>query len=104
MHGSCVHGSCVVVTGHVTTDSGGGFASVRCRPWGGWAQLGAARALRLVVRGDGKTYKVQLKVSVVRSGRGHQQCRCCQPCVDGDHGAVRLIVFVQTACCCCALS
>ena len=46
--------------GNVTTDGGGGFASVRSQAWGGFA-LGAARGVRLLVQGDGRVYKLNAK-------------------------------------------
>ena len=51
--------------GEVTTANNGGFASVRSAPWGGFALLGHAKALRMQVRGDGRTYKLTLKVRCV---------------------------------------
>lgn len=49
--------------GSVTTAFNGGFASVRSLPWPGWAALGRGGGVRLLVRGDGQTYKLNLKVS-----------------------------------------
>ncbi|GBF89396.1 hypothetical protein Rsub_01968 [Raphidocelis subcapitata] len=51
----------LVFAGSVTTAFNGGFASVRSFPWAGWAALGGARGVRLVLRGDGRTYKLNLK-------------------------------------------
>lgn len=45
----------------MTTASNGGFASVRSAPWPGWAALGRGGGVRLIVRGDGRTYKLSLK-------------------------------------------
>ncbi len=46
-------------TGTVSTDFGGGFASLRRAPAA--LNLGRARSLTLEVRGDGKTYQLRLK-------------------------------------------
>lgn len=60
-----------VFAGDLSTGGGGGFASVRWQPWAGFA-LGPARAVRLMVQGDGRTYKLNAKVGVGRKvgGRG----------------------------------
>ncbi len=47
--------------GNVTTDYNGGFASVRSQPWGGWCLLERARGLKMMVRGDGRCYKINAK-------------------------------------------
>jgi hypothetical protein len=49
--------------GDVTTANNGGFASVRSAPWSGWSGLHGAEALELEVQGDGRIYKLNLKVS-----------------------------------------
>ncbi|KAI8472524.1 MAG: complex I intermediate-associated protein 30-domain-containing protein [Monoraphidium minutum] len=51
----------IVFSGNVTTAFNGGFASVRSLPWLGWAELGRGGGVRLLVRGDGRTYKLNLK-------------------------------------------
>lgn len=48
----------------MTTAFNGGFASVRSLPWAGWAALGRGGGVRMLVRGDGRTYKLNLKVGV----------------------------------------
>lgn len=48
-------------TGLVTTDSNGGFASIRSSPWSGWG-IPQAKGLRLCVKGDARTYKVTTKM------------------------------------------
>ena len=45
----------------MTTDYNGGFASVRSQPWGGWLMLERARGLKMMVRGDGRSYKINAK-------------------------------------------
>jgi hypothetical protein len=77
----------LVFAGHVTTDSGGGFASVRSRPWAGWQALGAAKGVRMSVKGDGRVYKLSLKVrpgpgpGLMLDGAFAQCVLCC--CCDG---------------------
>ncbi len=51
-----------VFSGRVTTDGGGGFASLRSDEWSGFATLTAARGIRLMVQGDGRQYKLNAKV------------------------------------------
>jgi hypothetical protein len=48
--------------GNVTSAFNGGFASVRSLPWAGWAELRRGAGVRLLVRGDGRTYKLNVKV------------------------------------------
>lgn len=57
-------------SGHVSLENGGGFASIRSRP----APLGlaGAQALRLVVRGDGKRYKLNLRTDADLDGVQYQ--------------------------------
>lgn len=50
-----------VFSGLVTTDSNGGFASVRSEPWSGWT-FAPSRGVRMMVKGDGRTYKLNAKV------------------------------------------
>ncbi|KAG2495581.1 hypothetical protein HYH03_006181 [Edaphochlamys debaryana] len=47
-----------VYSGNVTTDGGGGFASLRSDDWAGFTSLGAARGVRLMCKGDGRVYKL----------------------------------------------
>ena len=67
--------------GSVTTAFNGGFASVRSLPWGGWAALANAAGVRLLVRGDGRTYKLNLKVGPLLAccGRLPPLLACCGP-------------------------
>lgn len=53
--------SALVFSGTVTTAFNGGFASVRSLPWDRWEDLARCRGVRLLVRGDGRTYKLNLK-------------------------------------------
>ncbi len=55
-------GTCLFA-GSVSLENNGGFASVRTRPTA--LELDAAKALRPVSRGDGKTYKLRLGTSDV---------------------------------------
>ena len=48
-------------SGTLSTQGNGGFASVRSRPWGGWC-LERAQGVRLMVKGDGRHYKLNAKV------------------------------------------
>jgi hypothetical protein len=45
----------------VTTEYNGGFCSVRSQPWGGWSMLERAEGLKMLVRGDGRRYKISAK-------------------------------------------
>eukprot|EP00955_Chlamydomonas_euryale_P044844 352986-Chlamydomonas_euryale.AAC.15 len=45
----------------LTTSNNGGFASVRSSAWAGYAALSGAHGVRLLVRGDGRTYKLSAK-------------------------------------------
>jgi hypothetical protein len=62
----------LVFSGTVTTAFNGGFASVRSLPWPGWAALGGGQGVRMVVRGDGRTYKLNLKASAVVGWWGNE--------------------------------
>lgn len=57
--------ACAVFQGHVSTDSNGGFASVRSQPaWPGWGSsvFGPdSNGVRLHVRGDGRQYKLTIQ-------------------------------------------
>ncbi len=53
-------------SGRVTTDGGGGFASLRSDPWDGYLALGAAKGVRVMVKGDGRQYKINARVGLVR--------------------------------------
>lgn len=55
-----------VFSGRVTTDGGGGFASLRSDPWDGYLALGAAKGVRVMVKGDGRQYKINARVGLVR--------------------------------------
>jgi hypothetical protein len=70
----------------VRTDFNGGFASVRSRPWGGFASLGtpACRGVRLCVRGDGRTYKLTLKVDDSYDGISFQADFPTDDCTSAD--------------------
>lgn len=59
-----------VFTGHVSFANNGGFASVRCRP----CELGRKRveAYLLRVRGDGKRYKLNLRIDDGFDGINYQ--------------------------------
>lgn len=60
-----------VFSGRVTTDGGGGFASLRSDDWAGFSSLAAARGVRMTVQGDGRQYKLSAKVRAGRAvGRG----------------------------------
>ncbi|KAG2449053.1 hypothetical protein HYH02_005802 [Chlamydomonas schloesseri] len=50
-----------VFSGRVTTDGGGGFASLRSDDWSGFTSLMAARGVRMMVQGDGRQYKLNAK-------------------------------------------
>ncbi|KAG1680770.1 hypothetical protein FOA52_008103 [Chlamydomonas sp. UWO 241] len=50
-----------VFQGNLTTANNGGFASVRSEAWGGYAAMTGAAGIRLVVQGDGRTYKLSAK-------------------------------------------
>ena len=47
--------------GNVTTERNGGFASVRSEDWGGFLGLQTSVGIRMVVSGDGRTYKLSAK-------------------------------------------
>lgn len=49
----------LVFAGTVSLDDGGGFASIRCTP--GSHDASCCRGILIRVRGDGKTYKLNLK-------------------------------------------
>jgi len=51
-----------VFSGHVSFENDGGFSSVRSRP--ARHDLGHYRALELQVRGDGRRYKINVRVDV----------------------------------------
>lgn len=61
-----------VFSGRVTTDGGGGFASLRSDPWDGYMAFGAAKGVRLMVKGDGRQYKINAKVGLreLKEARG----------------------------------
>ncbi|GLC40449.1 hypothetical protein PLESTB_001347100 [Pleodorina starrii] len=61
-----------VFSGRVTTDGGGGFASLRSDEWGGFASLTAARGIRLMVKGDGRQYKLNAKTDADWDGVQYQ--------------------------------
>ncbi|PNH07226.1 hypothetical protein TSOC_006318 [Tetrabaena socialis] len=61
-----------VFSGRVTTDGGGGFASLRSDDWSGFASFGPARGVRLLVRGDGRTYKLNAKTEADYDGVQYQ--------------------------------
>ncbi|KXZ45347.1 hypothetical protein GPECTOR_56g444 [Gonium pectorale] len=61
-----------VFSGLVTTDGGGGFASLRSDEWGGFASLAAARGVRMMVRGDGRQYKLNAKTDADWDGVQYQ--------------------------------
>lgn len=52
------YGACAIFTGNVSLESGGGFASVRTVP--GSFDLGMGTGIVLEVKGDGKSYKLNL--------------------------------------------
>ncbi|KAL6756827.1 complex I intermediate-associated protein 30-domain-containing protein [Haematococcus lacustris] len=52
----------LLFAGHVSSARNGGFASCRSAPWGGWQGLRGCSALCLQVLGDGRTYKIDLKM------------------------------------------
>lgn len=60
----------LVFEGHVSLDSGGGFASVRSAPLA--ASLAGTSALRLLARGDGQRYKVNLRTDESPDGVQYQ--------------------------------
>lgn len=60
----------LVFEGHVSLESGGGFASVRSSPL--TAKLGGTSALMLVARGDGKRYKLSLRTDENPDGVQYQ--------------------------------
>ncbi|GFR39894.1 hypothetical protein Agub_g399 [Astrephomene gubernaculifera] len=62
-----------VFSGTVTTDGGGGFASLRSDEWGGFASLSSARGIRLLVKGDGRHYKLNAKTDADWDGVQYQQ-------------------------------
>ncbi len=59
-----------VFTGAVSLENGGGFASVRCRPHA--FDFASFAALVLWVRGDGKAYKLNLKLDDFQDGIQYQ--------------------------------
>ena len=60
----------LVFTGHLSLDHNGGFASIRTRP--GDYGLAGTEALRLRVRGDGKTYKLGIRTDETFDGIQYQ--------------------------------
>ncbi|KAJ9520895.1 hypothetical protein QJQ45_014109 [Haematococcus lacustris] len=52
----------LVFAGHVSSARNGGFASCRSAPWEGWQGLRGCSALCLQMLGDGRTYKIDLKM------------------------------------------
>ncbi|EFJ43483.1 hypothetical protein VOLCADRAFT_106809 [Volvox carteri f. nagariensis] len=61
-----------VFSGRVTTDGGGGFASLRSDEWAGFASLTAARGIRILVKGDGRQYKLNAKTDADWDGVQYQ--------------------------------
>lgn len=55
----------------MTTDNNGGFASVRSQPWPGWGTtvLGPdSKGVRILVRGDGRQYKLTIRDQLAEVG------------------------------------
>ena len=50
-----------LTTGNVTTERNGGFASVRSETWGGFMAFQRSEGIRMVVQGDGRTFKLSVK-------------------------------------------
>ena len=63
-----------VFTGNVTTANNGGFASCRSESWDGFGiKLSGAKGLRLIIKGDGKTYKLSAKMEDSWDGVMYEQ-------------------------------
>lgn len=60
----------LVFSGNVSLDQGGGFASIRSAP--GHHDLGGCSGIVVRVRGDGKTYKLNLKTDAAFDGVQYQ--------------------------------
>ncbi len=65
-----VEGDALVFAGTVRLDHGGGFASMRATP--PISDLGAFAGIELVVRGDGRRYKLNLRDEDGRDGVVHR--------------------------------
>jgi hypothetical protein len=63
-----------VFTGNVTTANNGGFASCRSESWEEYGvKLRGAKGLRLIIKGDGKTYKLSVKMDNSWDGVMYEQ-------------------------------
>jgi hypothetical protein len=63
-----------IFAGTVTTANNGGFASCRSEGWDEYgSKLKGAKGIRLVVRGDGRTYKISAKTEDTWDGVMYQQ-------------------------------
>ena len=80
--------------GNVSTAFNGGFASVRSQGWGGFSPLARARGLRLLVKGDGLTYKMNAKTDDAYDGVTYQRVRCpIHNCMASRHPAAAAPLF-----------